>query len=116
YDMAVADLDSARAALETATNSVPDAEATVNAQTALLEQAQSTFGTAEQQLLDTTIISKYDAIVTRVEVHVSEQIMGGQTTFTGGTLLMTLADISERKVVARVDEADYGRVLKIAPG
>src|SRR5206468_1294360 len=81
HKMMLAELDGAKAALETATNSVADAEAAVEVQTALLKQAQNTFGTADQQLLDTTIISKYDAIVTRVEVHVSEQIMGGQTTF-----------------------------------
>jgi hypothetical protein len=42
-------------------------------------------------------------------------VQSGTTSIMGGTPLMILADISKKKVIARLDEADFGRVLDISP-
>lgn len=105
----------AQADLEAARIRVRDAEEAVRLQEAAVEIATKTLADAEERLAETSIVSKHDAIVTSVKVTVGSVVQGGQTTFTGGTVLMTLADVSTKKVVTRVDESDYGRILDISP-
>lgn len=70
---------------------------------------------AKQRLDETTIIAPADAMVYSILTREGEVIQGGQATFTGGTLLMVLADVSSMFVMAQVDEADIGAIREIAP-
>ncbi len=70
---------------------------------------------AEQRFDETTIIAPADAMVYSILTREGEVIQGGQATFTGGTLLMVLADVSSMFVMAQVDEADIGAIREIAP-
>jgi multidrug efflux pump subunit AcrA (membrane-fusion protein) len=115
HDANLAAKKMAEAELAQAEVSRKDAVQAVALQEAAVRVAESSYGNAKQRLDETTIIAKYDAIVTEVRAKVSEVIQGGINTFTGGTPVMYLADVSRKKVVARLDESDYGRVLKISP-
>lgn len=105
----------AEARLTIAYAALKEAEEAVKLQEAALRVAESSFGDAKQRLDETTLIAQYDAIVTEVRVKMSEVIQGGMNTLTGGTPVMYLAEVSRKKVVARLDESDYGSVLKISP-
>ncbi|MFO0837196.1 MAG: HlyD family efflux transporter periplasmic adaptor subunit [Phycisphaerae bacterium] len=85
----------------------------VRLQEAAVRVAQKSLEDAQERLSETTIKAPTDAIVTDVNVREGEVIQGGQTTFTGGTILLRLADVSVLKVTTRVDEADYGRVTNV---
>jgi multidrug efflux pump subunit AcrA (membrane-fusion protein) len=105
----------AEAELELAKIAVDDAKQAVHVQEAAVAVAKSSYGNARQRLDETTIVAKYDAIVTEVRVKMSEVIQGGMNTLTGGTPVMYLAEVSSKKVVARLDETEYGRVLDVSP-
>lgn len=115
YDITLAQLDVARANVRGAENSLEEAKATVRNQEANQREAVKALEDARERLAETTITSKHDAIVTEVRIRVGMLVQSGVNTFTGGTLLMTLADISRLKVLARVDEADIGEIMNIAP-
>jgi HlyD family secretion protein len=87
----------------------------VTQQTETVNKAEKTFADAEQRLDETTLRAPIDGIVTEVIVRKGEKVQSATTGFQLGTPLMKLADISKLKVVAQVDEADYGRVVEIAP-
>lgn len=103
------------ASLKAAHHGVTEAQENVRLQEAVVRAAHRSLEDAQERLEETTITAKTDAIVTTVNVRVGEVIQGGQATFTGGTVLMQLADISSLKVRARVDESDYGRIQNISP-
>ncbi len=92
-----------------------DAEANIKSQEATVAAARKAVEDAEERLSETTIYAPKDAIVTSVFMRVGMLVQSAIQTFTGGTVLMTLADVSTKKVIARLDEADYGRVLAITP-
>ena len=98
----------ARSALE-------DARQNVVIQQAAVEEATKAVEDAEERLAETTILAPQDGIVTEVFVAEGDLVQSATQSFTGGTPVMMLADVSKLKVIARVDEADIGRVLKIAP-
>lgn len=107
--------DAARAELEQCQLNVRAAEIVVEQQQENVFKAQKDLDDAEERLADTTIRATQDALVTEVPVQVGEKIQSAINSVTGGTLLMKLADVSTLKVVTRVDEADYGRIIAIAP-
>jgi len=115
HAMVLAQIEAARAALTTAESSKKEAEANVQGLEASVQAAEKTLEDAEERLEETTIVSKHNAIVTDVLVEKGMLIQSGTTSLTGGTIVMILADVSTKKVIARVDEADYGRVLDISP-
>jgi HlyD family secretion protein len=115
HESNLAALKKARALLEIAKVDAVNARHTVAVQEAAVKIAQTELGNARERLDETTIVAKHEAIVTDVRVKISEVIQGGLNTITGGTPVMYLADVSRKKVIARVDESDYGRVLRITP-
>lgn len=115
HDTNAAQQKGAEVAVTIANYAVDTAKENVKVQQSGVDSAQKMLEDAEERLRETEIVSKYDAIVTDVLVNVSEVIQGGQSTFTGGTVVARLADVSTIKVVARVDEADYGRVHEVSP-
>ncbi len=69
----------------------------------------------EQRLKETKLYAPIDGMVTKISVRVGELILSGTQSLTGGSLLMTIADISDLYVTAQVDEADISTVLDLAP-
>lgn len=114
-DVNNAHLNAARANAEIAKASLTEVEQSVIIQQATVDEATKAVETAQERLDETTIRAPQDAIVT--EVHLTEGMLVQSATqgLTGGTPVMTLADISKFKVVTRVDESDIGRVLRISP-
>lgn len=115
HTMNMARLRQAEIAIETAKLAKRDAEANVKSQEATVRSARKAVEDAEERLRETTIYAPQDAIVTGVVMRVGMLVQSAIQTFTGGTSLMTLADVSKKKVIAKLDEADYGRVLAISP-
>lgn len=116
FEMATAQLRAAKADEMSAENAVEDAKANVRVQEANLREAEKVLDEAKLRLAETRIVSEYDAIVTDVLVKPGVLVVSGTGALAGGgTILLTLADISRMKVITRVDDADYGDVRAIAP-
>jgi HlyD family secretion protein len=107
--------DSARIAIRSAELALEDAKATVISQQATLESAQKTLEDAQQRLRETTVLAPTSAIVTQVYVKPGMLVQSATQGFTGGTPLMNIADVTRKEVIAKLDEADYGRVLNVSP-
>lgn len=105
----------AEARRKNATNARSDAEAAVRAQEANVRSAQTNLADAKERLSKTKITAKQDGIVTEVTIRKGMLVQSGTGGFSLGTVLLRLADVSKKKVVTRVDEADYGRVMRISP-
>ncbi len=80
-----------------------------------LKQANVALAQAKQRLDDTKVYAPNDGQILELFVREGQIISSGIATVTGGTPLMTLADVSKLYVVADVDEADIGRVRDLAP-
>lgn len=115
YEINQAQQKGADAALMNSQNALKAAHENVNLQAAAEKVALKTLEDAQERLAETTIVSRHAAIVTQVSVRPGNLIQSGTQSFTGGTKVLDLADISRKIVRARVDEAEYGRILKIAP-
>jgi multidrug efflux pump subunit AcrA (membrane-fusion protein) len=113
--MSRAQADEARIAITAAELAKQDAEAAVKSQEAIVESARKNKEDGEKRLSETTVLAPQEAIVTSVYVRPGMLVQSATQGFTGGTPLMTLADVLKKKVIARLDEADYGRVLSISP-
>ncbi len=113
--IAQAQLDVAKAAYATSQIAVSDARHAVTIQETAVQIAGNNLGDAQERLEETTVRAPKDGVVVDVNVTEGAVIQSATANFTGGTTLMQLADVSQLKVVTRVDEADYGRILNIAP-
>ncbi|NOT01234.1 MAG: biotin/lipoyl-binding protein [Phycisphaerales bacterium] len=83
-------------------------------QEAIHHQGLASLGDARERLSETEIYSPVDGMVVSIETQVGAVIQGGATTFTGGTVLVVVADVAKRYVRAEVDEADVGEVRNLA--
>ncbi len=115
YRMSLAQQESARIAITSAELAKQDAETAVASQQALVNSARKTLEDSVQRVKETTVLAPVDAIVTEVFVKPGVLVQSATEGFTGGTPVMRLADVSKKMVIARLDEADYGRVLNISP-
>ncbi|MEW6198729.1 MAG: biotin/lipoyl-binding protein [Planctomycetota bacterium] len=106
---------SARVAIRAAELARQDTEAAVASQEAVVKSARKELEDAQSRLRKTTVLAPRDAIVTQVFVKAGNLVQSGTQSIMGGSQLMMLADVSKKKVIARLDEADYGRVLAISP-
>lgn len=111
-DLAAVDLDRAKnneeILLKSAEQDVAQAEAT-------FVTTQKELDEAKLRLEETTIRARSEGMVYSIVVQQGEMIQSGQSGFTGGTPLMTLADTKSVYVTAQVDEADIGSIRRIAP-
>jgi HlyD family secretion protein len=80
---------------------------------AQLVRARANLSTSRERLDDTEIRSPIDGIVLSRPVEIGQVISSGMTTVTGGTLLCTVANLSQVHVVASVDETDIGQVQEV---
>ena len=110
-----AQLKTAEANLVVAHNNYTDAEQNVIIQQASVDEAQKQLEDAMERLADTTVLAPQDAIVTELLIAEGDLVQSATQSVFGGTEIMKLADVSSLKVVARVDEADIGRVYRISP-
>ncbi len=115
YDRNLADQENAKARIKQAENAVEAARVAVEQQKQTILKFEQVLDDALERVADTTIEAPHDGIVTDVKVTVGAKIQSGTQSLTGGTALLEIADISVLKVVARVDEANYGRVVNISP-
>lgn len=115
YDLAEAQLESGRANVDLAEEQELEAAETVKIQEAAVEDATKSLEDARERLAETKIRSSHDALVTDVRVEPGMLVQSGTQSLTGGTAIAMLANVSSLKVVARVNEADYGRVRDISP-
>ncbi len=110
--LAEADLERAknneRIVLHSAEQDVIQAEASATTAQKLVDEAKL-------RLDETTVRARNDGMVYNIVVQQGEMIQSGTSGFTGGTPIMTLADVSSVYVMAQVDEADIGAIRKIAP-
>lgn len=115
HKSALAQKHIAEISVDTAKLTKEDAQSAVKSQAALLRQAEKALDDSRERLRETTIYAPVDAIVTEVAIKPGMLVQSGTQSFMGGTELMKVADVSTKKVVARLDEADYGRVMDITP-
>ena len=114
------DLDAARAAVQEAAASLQRAESgtlQVDAQNKQIEVAQASLRQATARLDDvlyntenTTIVAPRDGVVMSKPVEEGTVIPGGTSGYAQATPIVTLADISQMFVTAKVDESDIGQV------
>lgn len=115
YKRELAQLESAKAALEQRELAVLRAKQAVKVAEADFETAKTTLADAQKQLTKTDIVSPITGLVGSINTQIGEVIQGGKSTFTGGTVLAEILDMSRLMLRAEVDEADIGRVTELAP-
>lgn len=115
YAVAEAQVRVAQSNLQTAYIAEKEAAENIRLQEAIVTSATKTLEDANERLTETTVVAKHAAIVTDVPVKVGTLIQSGTQSFTGGTKVAELADVSKKTVVVKVDSAVYGRILSIAP-
>jgi HlyD family secretion protein len=103
------------AQLEQARLAVKLGEEDVNLADLALQQATTNLADARQRLNETTIVAPMDCMLTRLLAKKGQVIASASASFTGGTPLAYVADVTELYVKTLVDEADIGRVYEIAP-
>lgn len=115
FDQVKAQLAGAEAAVQAAEHNLREATEAIKIQDAVVSEAKKSLEDSRERLSETTIKAPQDAIVTEVQVVQGMLVQSGTSSFTGGSPVLELADISMLKVLAKVDEADYGRVMDISP-
>jgi HlyD family secretion protein/macrolide-specific efflux system membrane fusion protein len=115
YESAKAQLAAGKANLEVARIAVPRLEQAVIQAEASKTTAETILGDAQKRLSKTDIVAPIPGVVADIKAQIGDVIQGGKTTLTGGTVLAILLDMDKLVVRAEVDEADIGRVLRIAP-
>src|SRR5207253_2615338 len=107
FELAEADLKTAKnneeILLQSAQQDVVQAEA-------VLRSTQKALDEAKQRQIETKVVARSSGMVYSILIREGEMIQSGTQTFTGGTLLMTMADVSAVFVRAQVDEADIGAI------
>ncbi len=115
YEVNKAQQKSAEARVKQAENAVSSAKLLVQQQEEAVEVSKKILEDAQERFDDTTIKAPRDGIVTAVPISIGAKIQSGINSMTGGTVLLRLADVSTLEVVARVDEADWGKIADISP-
>ncbi len=77
---------------------------------AQLVRAQAIYDQAKIRLNDCVVRSPIDGIVLDKPVDEGQVIMGGLNTVSGGTTIVTVADMSRVYVYANIDEVDVGKI------
>ncbi len=115
YDQLVAQHDGLLAERKQADITVGLAERNVTLAEKAEESAETTLRDAEKRLSETEIRAPIDGMISKMNVEIGEVVQSGRTTFTGGTVLAVVADISQVYVRTEVLDADIGAVLYLAP-
>lgn len=78
-------------------------------------RARDDLADARERLDETEIVAPFDGMLVQLLTKKGSVISSASQSFTGGTLLAKMADVTELYVLAEVDEADIGRVREVAP-
>ena len=85
-------------------------QAQARASRTAVESAELRVDEARRRLEETTIHAPVTGTVLSVNVEVGSIVASGITNVNGGTTLMTVADLSDLRVVGAIDEAQVGQV------
>lgn len=105
--------DTARVALrraQTQRAAVDVRDAEVDAARASVAQLENSLSEVETRLRDTVLRAPMSGVVTRRYVEVGELVTSGIQTFSSGTPLMQIADLSQMQVRVQVNEVDVARL------
>lgn len=105
----------AEAKLKQASIDIRMAEQNVKTAQENVSMAKAALGDAKERLSETQIYAPLAGMILARHVQEGEVVSSAKTTFTGGTVLMEIADVSEIYAVVNVDEADIGMVNELAP-
>ncbi len=115
YDRLVASKEGAQAEVAQAKIAIEMADQEVILANANHTTAERNLSDAKERFAETKIYSPIDGLVMQMLVQEGEVIQAGKGTFTGGTVLAVVADVSEIYVRAEVDEADFGVIRDLSP-
>ncbi len=99
------ELESARAVADIGAARIGEVKATIIKARLAVEDAKERLG-------DTVIVSPIDGVLVEKSVEKGQIISSGITSFTGGTKLCVIADLSRMFIFAQVDETDIGKVFE----
>ncbi len=108
YESSLAELGQAYLAIEQADLEIQTAQENLRTADKRVEEAR-------QRLIETEVFSPIDGMVLTRDVQIGEMTQSGTRSLMGGTVLMTIADVSDIYAVVNVDEADIGSVRELAP-
>jgi HlyD family secretion protein len=114
FDLAKATLDELAAQVDAAEQNIIAAELNLIVMEYNLQAAQARVEEAEESLSYTTITAPMDGIITRLNAEVGEVVMTG-TMNNPGTVILTVADLSQMILNAQVDETNVGRIRPNCP-
>jgi HlyD family secretion protein len=109
FDQAKAALEELAAQVDAAEQNIKAAELNLIVMEHNLQAAQARVEEAEEALSYTTITAPMDGIITRLNAEVGEVVMTG-TMNNPGTVILTVADLSQMILNAQVDETNIGRI------
>lgn len=92
---------------------VAQRKAQIGSMSTQIETARLAVDDAELRLKETNIFAPVDGTVLSLAVEKGSIVASAITNISGGTAVLTLADLSDLRVVGAIDEAQIGRV---APG
>jgi len=96
--------------LESAKALFKQTEGQLEAQKSAVLQQEESFKDAKVELAKTVIYAPIDGVITVLNVELSERVLG--SSFSQGTHLMTVADLSQMEARVDVDENDIVRIAK----
>ncbi|MGP8217347.1 MAG: efflux RND transporter periplasmic adaptor subunit, partial [Bacteroidia bacterium] len=105
------DLDASKAAFETADANLKAAQDNVDAATYNSQSAEATMNEAHDNFIKTTILSPIDGVVVGLAVKLGERVVGTATM--AGTVMMSVADLSNMEADVNVNEND---IVNVAVG
>ncbi len=108
YDSALAERGQAYLAIKQADLEIQTAQEN-------LRTAEKRVEEARERLIETEVYSPIDGMILTRDVQIGEMTQSGTRSLMGGTVLMTIADVSDIYAVVNVDEADIGTVRELAP-
>ncbi len=97
-----------QAELEKARATYLQSQGSYEAQKSAVMQAEESLKEAEENLKKTEIDAPFDGTITSLDVELSERVLG--SSFSQGTPLMTIADLSKMEATVDVDENDVVHV------
>lgn len=93
--------------------SVASRQAQIEAMEAQIEAAKIDLAVAERHVTETEIHAPFAGTVLAVGVEIGTIVSSATANVNGGSAVVTLADLSDLRVIGQIDEANIGRV---APG
>ena len=114
-DEAAAAVEASRAEVEQANIALKLSQLDIDNAQQAVQNAEKAVDEANQRLRETKVISPITGMVLKRYIEVGEVVQSPMQSFTGGTILMDIADVDQIYAMVNVDEADIGLVRELAP-